>query len=59
MVPTPPIEPIVGLMALTSCVVHTDVSLSAVSRMATLVLGSPSFSTNDLMASGVDLTPVF
>jgi hypothetical protein len=23
------------------------------------VLGSPSFSTSDLMASGVDLTPVF
>jgi hypothetical protein len=36
-----------------------DVSLSAVSRMATSVLGSPSFSTNDFMASGVDLAPVF
>jgi hypothetical protein len=27
--------------------------------MATSVLGSPSFSTNDLMASGVDLAFVF
>jgi hypothetical protein len=30
-----------------------------VSWMATLVLGSPSFSTNDLMASRMDITPVF
>jgi hypothetical protein len=27
--------------------------------MVTLVLGSPTFSINDLMASGVDLTRVF
>jgi hypothetical protein len=27
--------------------------------MATLVMGSPSFSANDLMASRVDLAPVF
>ncbi|CAK9206477.1 unnamed protein product [Sphagnum troendelagicum] len=31
----------------------------AVSRMVTLVLGSPTFSANDLKASGVDLTRVF
>ncbi len=35
------------------------VSLSAVSRMATLMLGSPSFSASDLMASRVDLALVF
>jgi hypothetical protein len=54
MVPTPPIESTVGPMALTSRVMDTDVSSSAMLQMATLVLGSPSFSTNDLMASGVD-----
>jgi hypothetical protein len=27
--------------------------------MATSVLGSPSFLANDLMASGVDLAPIF
>jgi hypothetical protein len=27
--------------------------------MATLLLESPSFSTSDLMALGIDLTPVF
>ncbi len=46
MVPTPPIEPIVGPTASTSCVVDTDVSSNAMSRMVTLVLGSPSFSAN-------------
>ncbi len=51
MVPTPPIEPTVGPMASTSCVVDVDVSSSAVSQMVTLMLGSPSFSANDLMAS--------
>jgi hypothetical protein len=59
MVPTPPLEPIVGPAVLTSCVVDTDVSSSAVLRMATSVLGSPSFSANDLIASGMDLTPIF
>ncbi len=59
MVPTPPIEPTVGPVASTSCVVDTDVSLSAVLRMVTSVLGSPSFSASDLMASRVDLTHVF
>ncbi len=60
MVPTPPIEPTVGPAASTSCVVDTDVSLSAVSRMATSVLGSFSFSAaSDLMASRVDLTLIF
>jgi len=61
MVPTPPIEATVGPAAstLASRVVDTDVSSSAVSRMATLVLGSPSFSANDLMASKVALTPIF
>jgi hypothetical protein len=39
--------------------VDTDVSSSAVSGMATSVLGSPSFSANDLMVSRVDLTRVF
>jgi len=34
-------------------------SLNAVSQMVTPVLGSPSFSTNDLMASRVDLVHVF
>ncbi len=59
MVPTPPIEPIVGPMASTSCVVDMDVSLSVVSRMAISMLGSPSFLASDLMALGVDLTSVF
>jgi hypothetical protein len=59
MVPTPPIEPTVGPAASTSCVVDTDVSSSAMSRMVTSVLGSPSFSAHDLMASGVDLARVF
>ncbi len=55
MVPTPPIVPTVGQVASTSRVVDTDVS----SWMVTLVLGSPSFSASDLMASRVDLTCVF
>jgi hypothetical protein len=59
MVPTPPIEPIVGLAASTSRVVDMDVSSSAVSRMVISMLGSPSFSTSDLMVSGVDLAYVF
>jgi len=59
MVPTPPIKPTVGLTASTSRVVDTDVSSNVVSWMMTLVLGSPTFSANDLMASGVDLTRVF
>ncbi|CAM6068917.1 unnamed protein product [Sphagnum tenellum] len=45
--------------ASTSRVLDTDISLSVVSRMVTLVLGSPTFSANDLMTSGVDLTHVF
>ncbi len=59
MVPTPPIEPTVGPTASTSRVVDTDVSMNAVSQMATSVLGSPSFLASDLMVSRVDLTPVF
>jgi len=59
MVLTPPIELTVGPTALTSRVVDTDVSSSVVSRIVTSVLGSPTFSANDLMASGVDLTCVF
>ncbi len=59
MVPTPPIEPTVGPTALTSHVVDTDVSSSVMSRMVTSVLGSPSFSAIDLMASRVDLAPIF
>jgi hypothetical protein len=59
MVFTPPIESIVGPVASTSRVVDTNVSLSAMLRMATLVLGSPSFSASDLMASKVDLAPIF
>ncbi|CAM6012069.1 unnamed protein product [Sphagnum balticum] len=59
MVPKSPIEPTVGSTASTSRVVHTDVSSNAVSRMVTSVLGSPTFSANDLMPSGVDLTRVF
>jgi hypothetical protein len=59
MVPTPPIKPIMGPTTSTSHVVDMDVSSSVVSWMVTSVLGSPSFSANDLMASGVDLTRVF
>jgi hypothetical protein len=59
MVSTPPIELIMGLTAWTSCVLDKDVSLSVVPRMATLVLGSPSFSASDLMALGVNLALVF
>ncbi len=59
MVFTPPIESTVGPIASTSHVMDTDVSSNVVSWMATLVLGSPSFSTNDLMASRVDLARVF
>jgi hypothetical protein len=59
VVPIPPIKPTVGPVASTSRIVDTDVSSSAVSRMATLVLGSLTFSANDLMASGVDLACVF
>jgi hypothetical protein len=50
---------IVGLAASTSRVVDTDVSSNAMSRMVTSVLGSPTFSANDLMASGIDLARVF
>jgi hypothetical protein len=59
MVPTPSIELIVGPTASISRVVDTDISSSVVSRMVTLVLGSPTFSANDLMASRVDLIRVF
>ncbi len=59
MVPTPPIELTVRPAASTSRVVDTDVSSNVVSRMATLMLGSPSFSANDFMALGVDLAHVF
>ncbi len=59
MVPTPPIEPTVGPVTSTSRVVDTDVSSNAVLRMVTSVLGSPSFSDSDLMASRVDLAHVF
>ncbi len=59
MVPTPPIESTVGPTTLTSHVVDTDVSSSAVSRMATSMLGSPSFLASDLMASRIDLALVF
>jgi hypothetical protein len=59
MVPTPPIEPIMGPMASTSHVVDTDISSSVVSRMVTSVLASLTFSANDLMASRIDLTRVF
>jgi hypothetical protein len=59
MVLIPPIEPTMGPTTSTSRVVDTDVSSSAVSRMVTSVLGSPTISANDLMASGVDLTRVF
>ncbi len=59
MVPTPPIESTVGPATSTSHVVDTDVSSNAVSQMVISVLGSPSFSASDLMASGVDLARVF
>jgi hypothetical protein len=59
MVPTLPIEPTMEPMASTSRVVDTDISSSVMSRMVTSVLGSPTFSANDLMTSGVDLTRVF
>ncbi len=59
MVPTPLIESTVELTILTSRVVDTNVSSNVVSQMVTLMLGSPSFSTSDLMASGVDLVRVF
>ncbi len=59
MVLTPLIEPTVGPTTSTSHVVDMDVSSSAMSRMVTSMLGSPSFSANDLMASGVDLAHVF
>ncbi len=59
MVPTPPIEPTMGPTASTSCVMDTDVSSSVVSRMVTSVLGSLTFSVNDLMTLGIDLTRVF
>ena len=59
MVPRPPIEPIVRTEASTSRVVDTDAASSAVLRMATSVLGSSLFSATELMASGVDLAPVF
>jgi hypothetical protein len=59
MVPTPLIKLIMGPVASTSRVVDTDVSSSVVLRMVTSMLGSPSFSANDLMPSGVDLGCVF
>jgi len=59
MVLTPPIEPIVGPTTSTSCVVDMDVSLSVMSWMVISMLGSPSFSTNDLMALRVRLAPIF
>jgi hypothetical protein len=59
MVLTPPIEPTMGPATLTSRVMDMDVSSNAMSRMSTSVLGSPSFSASDLMASGIDLALVF
>jgi NAD-dependent oxidoreductase involved in siderophore biosynthesis len=59
MVPTPLIKPTLGPAASTSRVVDTDVSSSAMSRMVTSVLGSPTFLASDLMASRVDLARVF
>jgi hypothetical protein len=59
MVPAPPIALTVGPTTSTSRVVNTDVSSNAVSRMVTSVLGSPSFSASDLMASGMNLIPIF
>ncbi len=59
MVLTPPIKPTMGLVTSTSHVVDTHVSSNVMSRMMTSLLGSPSFSASDLMASGVDLACVF
>jgi hypothetical protein len=59
MVLTPPIKPTMGPTASTSHVMDTDSSSSAVLWMVTSVLGSPSFSASDLMASRVDLACVF
>jgi hypothetical protein len=59
MVPTPLIELTMGPSASTSRVVDTDISSSAMSRMVTSVLGSPSISASDLMALEVDLVRVF
>jgi hypothetical protein len=59
MVPTPLIEPTVGLASSTSHVVDKDVSSNSVLLMVTSMLGSPSFSASDLMALGIDLTHVF
>jgi hypothetical protein len=59
MVPTPLIEPTMGLAASTSRVVNPERSSSAVSWMVTLVLGSPAFLANDLIALGIDLARVF
>jgi hypothetical protein len=59
MIPRPPIKPTVGPTTSTSHVVDTDVSSSVVSWIVTSVLGSPSFSANDLMVLGVDLAFVF
>ncbi len=54
-----PIELTMGPTALTSRVVDTNVSLNAMSRMATSLLGSPSFSASDLMVSRIDLALIF
>ncbi len=59
MIPTSPIKSTMGPMASTSCIMDTDVSSNVVSRMVTSMLGSPTFSANDLMVLGVDLTRVF
>jgi hypothetical protein len=59
MVPTPPIEPTVGLATLTSHATDIDVSSSVVLQMVTSMLGSQSFSASDLMVLGVDLARVF
>ncbi len=48
-----------GPAASTSHVVDTDVSSSAMSRMVTSMLGSPSFLANDFMASRINLTHIF
>ncbi len=59
MVPTPPIELIVGPAASTSRVVDMDRSSNAMSRIVISVLGSLAFLTSDLMASRIDLARVF
>jgi hypothetical protein len=59
IIPTPPIESTMGPTASTSRVVDMDVSSSAMSRMVIFMLGSPSFSASDLMASRIDLACVF